>query len=291
MRHSCRKYHDAAEVVREESSLRLRDMIGFRKHVEQIRGRRGERFPDEWYERPYGYDAHLQKRKIKGNGDAIIFPSFVTKADYEFEICLYFPYPFETKDEREAIEFVTRDAFFTIFNDTSARDFQPSDMAMRLSVAPSKGIAEKSFGPWMVPASNFDFDENGVPYIHMRLFVKHWRDVSWDLRCEDNFRSIYFDDPKTGAKKCWSFAQVIAWYGRMNQGFEKGDLLASGTIGNGCIAEFAARIDSVTGQEIEPAKYPWLQEGDSIRMDAGALGVLENEVAFVTMPDPRRLNP
>lgn len=57
-----------------------------------------------------------------------------------------------------------------------------------------------------------------------------------------------------------------------------GYLLGSGTIGDGCIAEFSAKIDPQTGQELTPAQFTWLKDGDVVTMEAAGIGVLENKV-------------
>jgi len=271
---------EAIPFLKEHSTLYLIDTLGFEKHMRQIRERRGEVVPPIWYKRPSQYGLRLAEDKIKGPGETLFFPSFVSKKDYEFEIVAFFTESLKTSDLREAIEFVKTRMLFTIFNDLSARDFQAEDMKLPLWVGPSKGIADKGFGPVWVPGTALPFDENGVPEMGLRLWV------NGALRCESNFQSIYFRDPETGKKKCWGFAQVIAWFGRMNQGFRKGDLLGSGTVGDGCIAEFAEKRDP-TGKEVEPARYPWLKDGDVIRMEAEGLGVLENRIGVIEMPDPK----
>jgi 2-keto-4-pentenoate hydratase/2-oxohepta-3-ene-1,7-dioic acid hydratase in catechol pathway len=271
---------EVLDFIQKQSTCYLIDTLGFEKHMRQIRERRGEPIPPIWYKRPHAYGLRLTPDKIKGPGDTLFFPSFVAKKDYEFEIVAFFTEPLKTIHIQEAIEFVKTKMFFTIFNDLSSRDFQAEDMKLPLWVGPSKGIADKSFGPVWTPGTALCFDENGIPDMKMRLWVND------ELRCDSNFRSIYFNDPETGKRKCWGFAQVISWFGRMNQGFQKGDLLGSGTVGDGSIAEFAEKRDTA-GNEIEPARYPWLKDGDVIRMEVEGIGVLENRIGVIEMPDPR----
>ena len=243
------------------------DTLGFEKHMRQIRERRGDTVPEAWYKRPYFYTLMLGKEKIRGYSDIVNFPSYVKKKDYEFEIVGIFTEPIQTTSIEEAIEYVITKMFFTIFNDLSARDFQADDMKLPLGVSSSKGIPDKSFGPRRVSGDDLEFDENGIPDIKMRLWV------NGDERACQNFRDIYFTDPETDLRKCWGFAQVIEWFGKMNQGFESGWMLGSGTVGGGSIAEFA--------------DYPWLKDGDIIRMEASGIGVLENTVGVIDMLDPR----
>ncbi|MDP3725840.1 MAG: fumarylacetoacetate hydrolase family protein [bacterium] len=250
-------------LIKVHGTRYLIDTLGFEKHMRQVRARRGDTVPPVWYKRPSMYGLHLERDKIQGTDEILKIPSFVEKPDYEFEIVAFFTESIKTTSITEAIAFVKTKMLFTIMNDMSARDHQAEDMLLPLWVGPSKGILPKSFGPHFVHGSVLNFDENGVPDIPMRLFVNN------TPRCDDNFRSIYFNDPETGAKKCWGFAQVITWFGTKNQGFEKGGLLGSGTIGNGSIAENAS--------------YSWLQHGDNIKMEAIGIGVLENTVHTKTI--------
>lgn len=259
---------DAVEFLKQRSTRYLMDTLGFEKHMRQIRERRGDRVPEAWYRRPYFYSLLLDSAKIRGHGDTVTFPSYVQKPDYELEMVGCFLRSIKTDSVEEAIEFVKRDMVFTIFNDLSARDLQAEDMALPLSVTSSKGVPDKSFGPVWVYGKDLPFDANGIPDVRLRLLV------NGDLRCDENFNSIYFQDPVSGTTRCWGFAQVIAWFGRMNQGFEAGHLLGSGTVGNGSIAERSDR-------------YPWLRAGDMIRMEIEGIGNLENTVAFVEMAPPQ----
>ena len=259
------------EFINQFSSRYLIDTLGFEKHMRQIRKRRGDTIPAIWYKRPAMYGLYLETDKVVGNNEILNIPSFVAKPDYEFEIVAFFTESIKTTSVEVATEFVRTKMRFTIFNDMSARDYQAEDMLLPLWVGPSKGILPKSFGPKWVDSSELSFDKNGVLDMQMTLSVNN------ELRCDTNFQSIYFFDPETGEQKCWGPAQVIAWFGKRDQGFEKGHMLGSGTIGNGCIAEFAAKIDN-NGNETEPAKYPWLKDGDVILMEAEGIGILKNTI-------------
>lgn len=244
------------------------DALAFEKHMRQIREKRGDTVPPEWYERVTGYVGRLGSDKIKGNGDTILYPSFEQKKDCEFEIVGMCLEPVQTSNIAEAIEFVRNHMAFTIWNDTSCREFQAYDMKLPLSVAFSKGMADKSFGPRWAYGKELMMDENGIFDMDMYLAI------NGQVLCRDNFRSIYFTDPHTKLQSAWGFAQIIAWFGKINQGFEEGDLIGSGTIGNGSI------MDALPQRE-------WLKEGDTIEMRAKGIGTLTNTVGVIEMPDPR----
>lgn len=259
----------ATDFLKQHFSGKIFDALAFEQHMSQIRQKRGDTVPPEWYERVTGYWGHIEKDKIKGGGDVLCYPSFEQKKDCEFEIVGMCLKSIKTTDEREAIEFIKHHMVFTIWNDTSCREFQAYDMKLPLSVAFSKGMADKAFGPEWYEGNELPMDENGVFTMKMRLRVNN--DF---LVYNTNFQSIYFIDPKTGLRRAWGFAQIIAWFGKINQGFEKGDLIGSGTIGNGSIA------DALPQRE-------WLKEDDKITMWAEGIGTLTNTVGVIEMPNPR----
>ena len=68
----------------------------------------------------------------------------------------------------------------------------------------------------------------------------------------------------------WSFAQIIerASYGTR---LFPGDIIGSGTCGTGCFLELNGSTD----------KKQWLQNGDTIEINAGILGKLSNTIKLV----------
>lgn len=261
---------DAPALDREDVSLcvpvtdphMLYDFLGFEKHVAQVRARRGAAVPPLWYERPAYYVGTVAPDKTWGPDETIEIPAFVTKPDYEFELAVVIGREISCVDEDRAVEFLQNYCFFTIYNDWSARDYQQLDMQLGISVVHSKSIIGNSFGPVLVHGSCFTFDANGCPDIPMRLTV------NGVARCESNCNTAY-----------WSFAKILTFLGREGIRLYPGDIIGSGTVGDGCIAEFAAKMDG--DREVEPARYPWLKTGDRIIMEAGGIGTLTNAVRVV----------
>ncbi|MDO8528207.1 MAG: fumarylacetoacetate hydrolase family protein [Deltaproteobacteria bacterium] len=238
----------------------LYDFLGFEKHVRQIREKRGAKVPEGWYKRPGYYVGICPPDKLFGPGTVTI-PRFIEKPDYEFEIALIVGKEGRFTDEKTAAAFIQEHCYFTLMNDWSARDYQKLDMDMGLSVAHSKSIIGTSIGPKLVPASQFKFDDNGVPDIPMKLTI------NGAVRSESNYNTVY-----------WSFPKILAFLGRENIGVWAGDIIGSGTVGSGCIAEFSAKV--VDGKEVEPAKYPWLKDGDEIILEAEGIGALKNNIVI-----------
>lgn len=234
------------------------DFLGFEQHVRQIRDRRGATVPDIWYKRPAYYLGSVARDKILGPGTVVI-PRFVEKPDYECEIALIIGKKGRPKSKAEARAFIQSNCFFTLCNDWSARDYQKLDMELGLGVSHSKSIIGTSFGPALVHASQFRFNPEGAPDIPICLTV------NGEPRAETNYQTVY-----------WNFAKILAFLGGENISVFPGDVLGSGTIGSGSIAEFAAKV--IEGQEVEPAKYPWLKNGDEVTLTAEGIGSLTNKV-------------
>ncbi len=234
------------------------DFLGFEKHVRQIREKRGVTVPDLWYKRPAYYVGSVSPDKIFGAGE-VVFPRLVTKPEYECELALVIGRPGHFTEVKEAAAFIQEHCFFTLCNDWSARDFQKMDMDLGLGVSHSKSIAGTSFGPVLVHASRYSFNDDGNPDIKIQLLV------NGEPRSSANYQEVY-----------WGFAKILAFLGKENVPVFTGDIFGSGTIGSGCIAEFGPKM--VEGKEVEPAKLPWLKNGDTIALEASEIGQLVSQV-------------
>lgn len=253
----------------------LLDFLGFEKHIVQIRDKRGAKIWPGWYDHAAYYIADLPPEKVFGPDEEVVFPACVKGPDYEFELACFITKSALITDEKEALQFFRDHCYVSILNDWSARDIQKKDIE-GLGPANSKSIVGKSFGPKLVKASQLDMDENGVMNLEMVLTINGTE------RSRSNYNTLYHTNPTTGKKGAWSFPRMFAWLGQQNIMLHAGYVLGSGTVGNGCIAEFMAKIDPQTNQEITPAVYPWLQEGDVVTMEVEHIGKLENKVRLQT---------
>lgn len=249
----------------------LIDFLGFETHLVQIRAKRGVEIWPGWYDHAAYYAVDLPPEKLYGPGDEVTLPPFVKAPDYEFEIgCVVGKTALLTSPE-EALSFFKENCWLTILNDWSARDIQMKDM-QGLGPTNSKFILGKSIGPKIVSAKSFKIDENGV--LDMEMVLR----FNGKERSRSNYNTLYHRHPATGARQAWSFPRIMSWLGQQNIPVQEGYLLGSGTIGNGCIAEFSAKLDPKTGEVLEPALYPWLKDGDVVSMEAEGIGILENKV-------------
>ncbi len=249
----------------------LMDFLGFEKHLVQIRAKRGAQIWPGWYDHAAYYAVDLPPEKLYGPGEEVTIPSFVKAPDYEFEIACLIGKTAKVTTHEEAMKLFADHCYLTILNDWSARDIQKKDME-GLGPTNSKFVLGKSIGPAIVPVSKFKLDDNGV--MDMEMILK----VNGQERSRSNYNTLYHTHPTTQKRAAWSFPRIMAWLGQQNITLYEGYILGSGTVGNGCIAEFCAKIDPKTGDVIEPATYPWLKEGDVVTMEAQGIGVLENKV-------------
>jgi fumarylacetoacetate (FAA) hydrolase len=139
---------------------------------------------------------------------------------------------------------------FTILNDWSARDTQRKESRVGLGPAKGKDFAT-SLGPWIVtPVELVDrkTDRPGVYDLHMTARI------NGKVIGQGNWSELYF-----------SFGDMIARASDSAALFP-GDVIGSGTVGNGCLLEITA------------GEGPWLKPGDTIEIEVERLGVLSNRV-------------
>ncbi len=249
----------------------LLDFLGFEKHVVQIRDKRGAQIWPGWYDHGSYYIADLPPEKVFGPTEDVTIPECVKAADYEFEVACYVTKSALITDSKEALQFFKEHCYLTIMNDWSARDIQKKDIE-GLGPSNSKSIIGKTFGPKLVPASDFKMDENGVMDFEMVLTV------NGEERSRSNYKSLYHTHPSSNTQQAWSFPRIIAWLGQQNISVHPGYIIGSGTVGNGCIAEFSAKVDPKTGEILKAAKYPWLTEGDTVQMQIEGIGEIVSKV-------------
>jgi 2-keto-4-pentenoate hydratase/2-oxohepta-3-ene-1,7-dioic acid hydratase in catechol pathway len=251
--------------------LILLDFLGFEKHVIQIRDKRGVTISPQWYDHAGYYVVDMAPEKTFGSGDEIVVPPCTKAADYEFEIACYVTEDVLITSYKQALDFFKSKCYLTILNDFSCRDIQMKDMNA-LGPTNSKFVIGKSFGPKLVPVSEFKMDDNGVMDMEMLLTVNGHE------RNRTNYNSIYHTHPESKQQAAWNFPRIMTWLGEQNIMLHAGYIIGSGTVGSGCIAEFSAKIDPATGKELSPAALPWLKDGDVIKMEVEGIGVLENKV-------------
>ncbi|HKP07803.1 MAG TPA: fumarylacetoacetate hydrolase family protein [Microbacterium sp.] len=232
----------------------IRDFVAFEEHVEGVSAAIDGRseVPAEWYHAPTFY--FTNPHTVLGPGEPV-GPPVCERLDFELELAVVVGGAGGSNLSLDAAD----DAIFgyTIMNDWSARDLQGREMKVRLGPAKGKDFAT-SLGPWIVTRDEV------APFVDDDGFLA--------LRAE-----VYVNGDLIGADLTsnmgWTFASLVAYASR-NSRVVPGDVLGSGTVGNGgCLAELWGRRGELT-----PAP---LRSGDEVRMRVEGIGEL---LAFVGDP-------
>lgn len=232
----------------------MRDFMAFEKHVAQaIRtmARRQARaagmpedqvtklappVPEIWYRQPVYYKCN--RFAVSGPDEDIPRPAYSTRMDYECELACVLG-----RGGRDIPKDRARDHIFglTIFNDFSARDAQAVEMAGMLGPAKGKDFDKaNAMGPCIVPLADI-----GDPFDLPMIVRVNGTEVSRGNSGEAH----------------WRFEEIIEWVSR-GETLHPGEILGSGTVGDGC--------------GLEHDRY--LSDGDAVELEIPPIGVLRNRL-------------
>ena len=192
--------------------------------------------PKVWYERPSFYKP--SRFAVCGTDQDVKWPDYSKTIDYELEFACVIG-----KAGRDIPKNKARSHIFgyTIFNDFSARDEQSLEMLSNLGPGKGKDFDNSNpVGPCIVTA-----DEIPDPYA-LAMSVR----VNGEERGRGNSSEMH-----------WKFEDCIAHVSR-DETLHSGEILCSGTVGNG------------SGLEIRK----FLNSGDVVELDVEKIGVLRNRV-------------
>lgn len=192
--------------------------------------------PEAWYQQPLYYKAN--RFAVSGPEEVVEWPAYSRLMDYECELACVIGRPGRDIPVSRAREHVFG---FTIFNDFSARDAQAIEMAGGLGPAKGKDFDKaNAFGPCIVT-----MDELGDPY-----------DLDMIVRVNGAERSRGYS-----GSMHWKFEDMIAHASR-GETLHAGEILGSGTVGDGC--------------GLEHLKF--LEDADVVELEISGIGVLRNTV-------------
>ncbi len=222
----------------------IRDFFAFEEHVRNARNTRGENVPPEWYNFPVFYFSN--HNSVIGSMDEMHYPHYTEQLDYEMELAFIIGREGKNIPADSYEEYI---AGVTIANDWSARDVQRAETRIGLGPAKGKDFAT-SLGPYMLTAGDlsrykvsrgkYDIDLSGM--------------VNGKTYGSSNMKSIHFD-----------LGQIIE-RASDEVTLRSGDILMTGTFGNGCILEMSNR------------GIPWLKRGDEVTIKSSRIGMLTNKV-------------
>ncbi len=220
----------------------FRDFYSFEQHVKTCRAKRGLTVVEGWYQAPVFY--YSNPFSLIGPDEPVSAPEGCNELDYELELGVVIGTNGKNIRREDAWKHV---AGFIVVNDFSARDIQRREMAVGLGPAKAKDFAT-AVGPRLVPLSELGAQINGET-VTLAMSAR----LNGKALSRGNSRDLYF-----------SFPQMIEFASRDCE-LRTGDLLASGTVGTGCILELGPEI---TGG--------WLKPGDVVELEIEKLGVLRN---------------
>jgi 2-keto-4-pentenoate hydratase/2-oxohepta-3-ene-1,7-dioic acid hydratase in catechol pathway len=229
----------------------IRDFMAFEEHIVPIVRADGRQLDPAWYEIPCFY--FTNPAATLGCRDGVPAAPGSVELDFELEVAAVIGRPGADIAPDDAERHI---AGYMLMCDWSARDLQRRERGVGLGPVKAKDWAT-SFGPYLVTPSELE------PFRSRNAFDLHMAgSVNSRTYSDSSFHEIY-----------WSFADMIAYASRGTE-LRTGDILGSGTIASGCIAELAARFGS--------EKYPWLKPGDEFIGSAGALG----SISCTLLPAP-----
>lgn len=232
----------------------VRDFVAFEEHVEGVSASvdgKSEVVP-EWYEAPTFY--FTNPHTIRATGVTVDVPE-THRLDVELELAAVIGAVSGSTGENLDADAAAAHIFgYTVMNDWSARDLQSREMKVRLGPAKGKDFA-LTLGPWIVTADELAPFQDAEGFLAVRA----------ELRTND--RLIGED---LVSNMGWPFSELVAYASR-NSLVVPGDVLGSGTVGNGgCLGE-------LWGRDPEHAPPP-LEPGDTVRMTIEGVGEIVNTV-------------
>jgi 2-keto-4-pentenoate hydratase/2-oxohepta-3-ene-1,7-dioic acid hydratase in catechol pathway len=237
----------------------VRDFVCFEEHVEgmsRLAGSAG--VAPEWYEAPTFYFSN--PHAVLGARDDVPVPPGCERFDFELEVAAVVGRAGRDLRPEQAGDHILG---YTILNDWSARDLQFREM--RVGLGPCKGKdSATTLGPWLVTADELAAHRDSDGFLRLGMCVEvNGVEIGRDLL----------------SNMAWPFEDLAAYASR-GADIRPGDVLGSGTCGNGgCLAELWGRHG-----RIDP---PPLRPGDLVTMTVEGIGTISNRVVPGT--DPARV--
>jgi 2-keto-4-pentenoate hydratase/2-oxohepta-3-ene-1,7-dioic acid hydratase in catechol pathway len=192
--------------------------------------------PPVWYQQPIYYKCN--RFAVQGTDADIHWPSYSKVMDYELEIAAVIGRKGRDIAKEDAADHLFG---FTVFNDFSARDAQAKEMSGPLGPAKGKDFdGANILGPCIVT-----LDEIGDLY---------------DLTMTARVNGEEWSRGNTGTIH-WRFDEIISFLSA-SETLYPGEVLGSGTVGNGCGLE----------------SLRFLKHGDVVELEIDHIGVIRNRV-------------
>lgn len=225
----------------------IRDFMAFEEHVVVSSRALNLEVNPVYYEIPLFY--FTNPGAVRGPNDEVPVAPGSQRFDYELEIAAVIGKPGSDLDPANAEDHI---AGYMVLSDWSARDIQEHEQPGLLGPAKGKDTAT-SFSRYLVTPDELEPFREGNAY-----GLAMTAEVNGKPYSSGTFSTIY-----------WNFGQLLAYASRGTT-LRPGDIIGSGTVGTGCILE----LSRVHGEEA----YPWLQPGDSVRLEVEHVGIIESKI-------------
>jgi 2-keto-4-pentenoate hydratase/2-oxohepta-3-ene-1,7-dioic acid hydratase in catechol pathway len=235
----------------------VRDFMTFERHLEGAAklASADATVPERWYEAPAFY--FTNPYAVLGPDDDVPLPPGSRLFDLELEVAAVIGRTGRDIHPDDADDHI---AGYTILVDWSARDLQFAEMEVRLGPAKGKDTAT-TLGPVLVTPDELEPWRTDTAY-DLAMTVE----INGEQLGEDRWSSMAF-----------SYGDMIAYASRGTE-VRPGDVLGSGTCGDGCLAELWGR----QGLDARPP----LQPGDVVTVTVEQLGTLTTRITTGTEPIP-----
>lgn len=208
----------------------LRDAMVYEDHVKNSFG---NDIPDVWYDLPIYYKGN--HNSIVHPDTDVVWPDYSEEIDYELELAAVIGKQGQNISAEEADEYIFG---YTIFNDFSARDMQFREMAANLGPAKGKDFAN-GFGPYLTTTDAIDIKD-----------VEMTARVNGEIWSQGSPGKMHHD-----------FADIVEHVSN-SETLYPGDIIGSGTVGEGCGLELGKL----------------LSYGDTIELEVDDIGTLRHQI-------------
>ncbi len=229
----------------------IRDFVTFAEHVEGVRVAIDDAagVPEAWCDAPHFY--FTNPYTVSGPEAVVSAPGGCAQLDFELEVAAVVGAAGTDISIASAAQHIFG---YTILNDWSARDLQKREMEIGLGPAKGKDFAN-TVGPVIVTADEFADRCDADGFLELACTAR----INGELIGSDVTTNMG-----------WSFPVMIAFASRASS-VRPGDILGSGTVGNGgCLAELWGRRGG-----LDPVP---LKAGDVVELTVEGIGTLRNVV-------------
>lgn len=210
----------------------LRDGLTFIGHIKGWHERMEREVPESMLLIP-GFTKNSASTVI-GHDATVPWPGYINQMDYELELGYVIGREGSSVRPEDALDYVFG---ITLYNDFSGRDLQGNELPIGMGATKSKDFAH-AIGPWITTLDEFD-DLDAIP-MEVRVNGETWAKGN-------------------SGGKLWTLEELVA-YVSLGERILPGDVIGSGTMGNGSALEL--------GRQLKP--------GDVVELEAGGVGVLRS---------------